>query len=240
MWTRAELKQQAKQVMKTQYWKMLVASLVLALLTGTFVSLFLDFYDIFFGFEQSVEMYESAEAMVMSYRPFVLVFIVSIVYAIFVVEPLSVGFMKYFINARFTQASYSDLFYAFRNHYWNHVKILFLMNLKILLWTCVFFVPGVIKAYEYFMVRYILAEDADVDAKTVFALSKKLTDSMKFDIFVLVLSFLGWNFLGLLACGVGSIFVIPYEQASYTELYFKLKEIQGVSIGFELPPTPDK
>ena len=43
---------------------------------------------------------------------------------------------------------------------------MFLMGLKIVLWTLLFIIPGIIKTYEYMMVPYILAEQPDIDRQT--------------------------------------------------------------------------
>ena len=46
-----------------------------------------------------------------------------------------------------------------------------------------------------------------------------MTYGHKWDMFLLDLSFLGWYLLGLLFFGIGSIFVYPYEEATYAKLY---------------------
>ena len=51
-----------------------------------------------------------------------------------------------------------------------------------------------------------------------------MTDGQKWEIFVLQLSFLGWILLGSLLCGIGLFFVEPYVQATYAELYAKLRD----------------
>ena len=73
---------------------------------------------------------------------------------------------------------------------------MFLMDLKTLLWLFLFIVPGVIKAYEYSMIPYLLAENPNLSASEAFSLSKQMTTGQKADLFVLDLSFLGWIILG--------------------------------------------
>ena len=46
-----------------------------------------------------------------------------------------------------------------------------------------------------------------------------MTDGHKWNMFVLDLSFIGWHILGALFFGIGGIFVIPYEEASFARLY---------------------
>ena len=44
------------------------------------------------------------------------------------------------------------------------------------------------------------------------------------DLFVLDLSFLGWIILGLICCGIGILFVLPYPEATNAEVYLILKK----------------
>ena len=41
-----------------------------------------------------------------------------------------------------------------------------------------------------------------------------MTRGHKWNIFVLDLSFIGWFLLGILACGIGMFFVMPYSMLS--------------------------
>ena len=51
-----------------------------------------------------------------------------------------------------------------------------------------------------------------------------MTTGQKMDLFVLDLSFLGWIILGLICCGIGILFVLPYPEATRAEVYLNLKE----------------
>jgi uncharacterized membrane protein len=51
-----------------------------------------------------------------------------------------------------------------------------------------------------------------------------MMDGNKFALFVLELSFLGWFLLGLLAFGVGILFVGPYVYATEAQLYLVLRD----------------
>ena len=54
--------------------------------------------------------------------------------------------------------------------------------------------------------------------------SKQMTTWQKSDLFILDLSFLGWIILGLICCGIGILFVLPYPEATNAEVYLILKE----------------
>ena len=51
-----------------------------------------------------------------------------------------------------------------------------------------------------------------------------MTTWQKADLFILDLSFLGWIILGLICCGIGILFVLPYLEATNAEVYLILKE----------------
>lgn len=108
--------------------------------------------------------------------------------------------------------------------YMRNVSTMFFRNLYTFLWTLLLIVPGIVKAYEYRMIPYILAENPNISRQEAFALSKKMMDGEKWNTFVLDLSFIGWNLLSAITFGiVGLFYVNPYMYATKAELYLKLK-----------------
>lgn len=105
-------------------------------------------------------------------------------------------------------------------HYGNIVVTMFLMNLYITLWSLLFLIPGIIKAYEYLMIPYILADNPGMDRKEAFAISKRMMDGEKWNAFNLQLSFIGWILLSVFTCGLlGIFYVSPYMEVTMAELY---------------------
>lgn len=144
----------------------------------------------------------------------------------FVGNVLLVGKNRFFMESRSLNASagVGKIGWVFGcGHYMNVVKIMFLRDLYTLLWTLLLVVPGIIKSYEYQMIPYILSENPEADSKDVFALTRDMMSGSKFHYFVLQLSFIGWYLLGFLACCVGMIFVCPYEEAAYAEVYTSMR-----------------
>ena len=162
-----------------------------------------------------------------------------ILLAAFALCPILVGKNRYFMEHRGYRAELGRIFWAFDcGHYLNVAKIMFLMSLKIFLWSLLFIIPGIIKSYEYFAVPYILAENPGIDAKRAFALSKQMTMGKKFNIWWLEITFIGWWILCLFTCGMGQYFLVPYIQASYAEVYALMREeahANGISDFSELP-----
>ena len=88
-------------------------------------------------------------------------------------------------------------------------------------------IPGIIKAYEYYMVPYLLAENPNMDAKEALERSKEMMYGNKFETFVLELSFIGWDLLSGMTLGILDVlYVRPYKQLTYAALYEALKEKQ--------------
>ena len=50
-------------------------------------------------------------------------------------------------------------------------------------------------------------------------ISKDMMYGNKWRLFVLELSFIGWEILALLCCGMGFIFLSPYMEATFAEFY---------------------
>ena len=217
MWNRQLVKEQAKQIMKRNYWKMFVVALIAGILSGDYVTVIQTVQD----FVPDVVM-PSMFSSILSFLS--MGSIVGLLFSIFIGNVIVVGKSRYFIKNHDVNPELGEIFSGFKGNYLNVVKIMFLMNLKILLWLFLFIVPGFIKAYEYSMIPYLLAENPNLSADEAFSLSKQMTTGQKMDLFVLDLSFLGWYFLGFLCFGIGALFVQPYDVAAFTEVYLILKE----------------
>lgn len=98
------------------------------------------------------------------------------------------------------------------------------MELWTVLWSLLFIVPGVIKGISYSMTPYILMDQPEIDVKEALKLSVKMTDGHKGDIFVMALSFIGWELLAFVTCGVlGIFYVTPYTNITMAGYYEQLK-----------------
>ena len=217
MWNRQQVKEQAKQIMKRNYWKMFVVTLLAGTLSGEKTTIIEKVQD----FASNNLSYD---AQPIFYSFISVASILGILYTIFIGNVIVVGKNGYFIKNHDENSELSEIFSGFKGNYFNVVKIMFLMDLKTLLWLFLFIVPGVIKAYEYSMIPYLLAENPNLSASQAFSLSKQMTTGQKMDLFVLDLSFLGWIILGALCCGIGLLFVQPYPEATKAEVYLILKQ----------------
>lgn len=96
---------------------------------------------------------------------------------------------------------------------------LFLRILFTFLWMLLLIVPGFIKSLSYAMTPFLLAEHPELTANQAIRRSMELMDGHKWDLFVLGLSFIGWDLLNALTLGIGSFWLNPYKNAAYAAFY---------------------
>lgn len=149
---------------------------------------------------------------------------VGIVFNALIVNPIKLGSSRFFRRNLEEPASMDNLMFAFKNHYKNVVKTMFMRDLFIGLWTLLFIIPGIVKTYEYRLVEYILSETPEMDYKDALAESSRLMNGNKWKAFVLDLSFIGWDILDAFTCGIlGMFFVEPYKKSTDAALYEAIK-----------------
>ena len=155
-----------------------------------------------------------------------LVTAVGLAFSIFVANPLIVGCRRYFAINSFEKPNFNEVGFSFKKgNYLNIVKVEFMKNLFIFLWTLLLIVPGIIKSYEYYLVDYILSEDPTISYNDALEQSKRMMDGYKWATFVLELSFLGWQILSVFTCGILSLFYVnPYINATNAELFLFLRD----------------
>ncbi|MCR5723817.1 MAG: DUF975 family protein [Treponema sp.] len=91
------------------------------------------------------------------------------------------------------------------------------------LWALLFFIPGIVKAFSYSQMFFILAEHKNISATKAMTLSKIMTQGHKADLFVMYLSFFGWAILASIPCGLGWLWLCPYMHMSGAICYKALK-----------------
>ena len=140
---------------------------------------------------------------------------------VFVLNPIHVGCKKWFLRNRTEdKPKLRVIVEVFTHGYIRIVGIMFLRDLYTFLWFLLLIVPGIIKAYEYRMIPFLLAENPDLTVSEAFGKTKNIMYGNKMDAFVLDLSFLPWIILAAITCGILSVlYVSPYIELTNTELY---------------------
>ena len=150
--------------------------------------------------------------------------ITSNVISLLVGAPLALGFIIFSLNfTRKKEAKIVDLFQGFNNY--KTVLLTYLLVLaNVILRMLLLIVPGIIAAFSYSMVFYILADNPDISPTNALKKSKDMMMGYKWKIFFLGLSFLGWALLAILTLGIGLLWLMPYIQVSTINFYEDIKD----------------
>jgi uncharacterized membrane protein len=158
--------------------------------------------------------------------------ILVIAFRILIGYSLEVGSRKFFIQSAQYKNDKGCYNFAFDlENFSGIISTMLLRSIYVFLWSLLLIIPGIIKSYAYRMVPYLLADNPHLGADKAITLSRKMMDGNKFALFVMELSFLGWYLLGVLALGVGVLFVNPYYNATEAQLYLVLRQT-AIDLGY--------
>lgn len=252
MWTRSRLKEIAKEALRRNYWKIVLVTLLMIIISGGMPAVSASGSanrnrenhsemspnaaaralqtaervtdSVTRNFSQKLDpVVAAAYITVFTIAVLILCIIVTLL-DIFLVNPLLVGVYRFMVKSVESRANISEITYALDHHYKNVVITMLMKDLRIFLWSLLFIIPGIYKKYEYYMVEYILSERPDMPYKEVLKHSSRMMDGQKWNAFVLNLSFILWNMLSAISCGIVEIFYVrPYKELTRAALFLTLR-----------------
>ena len=203
--SRAELKQWAKEKIKGHIWELLITVAVASILTTLTI-----------GGHSTFNSDGSWDYSAGINLGFFLYFVqVGLTY-----------FMVQFINDK--EHEFKDLF-RFTGDYVRIFVVNLLQDIFVALWTLLLIVPGIMKAFAYALVSFILADEKykDLGYMDVLKKSEEMMNGHKMDLFVFELSFIGWWILAGFTLGILCIWLIPYYSTA------KYKFLNDIKTGAE-------
>ena len=228
MWTRAELKKEARNVLKSCYWSALLVTVIASVTDNVDKVTSVIFEDMPVIRGKTLAMAALADLNFVELMAIIGVMMLTAfagsLITVFVAGPISVGEKRYFLEGTQYRFDINNILHGFTcGKYLNVVFTNLLVNIFTALWTLLFIIPGIIKGYAYAMTPYILAENPNIKPMQAINLSCRMTKGHKLELFVLGLSFIGWYMLGALAFGIGTAFVVPYDRATHAQFYLALR-----------------
>lgn len=220
MINRAQLKREAKLSMRGRKPNLFLVALVYVLIVEilTILGFRLDYG---MSMQETMELVMSYDPeriydRMMNYEPGFFGSLLSLAVGV-MSAVLAAGFSWYCLLVSRKQAGgFGELFDGFGIFFkvWG-LKIV--MGLFIFLWSLLFIIPGIIASYRYSMALFILLDDPDKTIMQCIRESKEMTYGHKTELFVLDLSFIGWNIL----CSIPfvQIFVLPYRTVTLANYY---------------------
>ena len=213
MINRFDLKERAKRVLSEKYW-LIVGLVALAVVLGASTVP---------GFSFSVDLHGSEDSF-MSYlgKAFTLFAIllgsVGIAYTLFAGNMVTVGAARVTFTAyKGGHPTIKQLFSGFIDgRYWSYFGPMALRTLFISLGLMCFVIPGIVVGLGLSQVPYLLAKGEELSPMEAIRRSWDMMNGHKWELFVLGLSFLGWEILNLMTFGVlGLFYVNPYMALTY-------------------------
>ena len=105
----------------------------------------------------------------------------------------------------------------------NRILTGLLVNIFTMLWSLLFVIPGIVKAYSYSMATFVSADHPDWTWQQCMNASKAVMKGKKGKLFCLDISFIGWMIVGVLAFGIGTLWVSTYMQSARANFYEDIK-----------------
>ena len=232
--SRKELKKRGRNLLKQKsYWLNVAVVFFMALNIDSIISIFTTDYEQFFSlFTPSNFNWENIKSFLLESNDDdsiadIILSAAIILFEVLFLTILKVGGTRYFLKLRKNQAtSFGEVFGDFKNKTAGNIAaVSFVKFLSCMLWTLLCIIPGIIKAYQYAAVEYILALRPDIDSSEALDLSKTLMKGNKINLFILDLSFTPWFILDFFTLGIsGYLYSTPYYEATYIEFFSNIRE----------------
>ncbi|MDD6466580.1 MAG: DUF975 family protein [Erysipelotrichaceae bacterium] len=231
---RAELKSRAKEILKKYYWNLFGVSIIGLILTLGFISVdaqvdfvtnMQTYYLKLFIFKFNLGNGAYAASLIS------LLGMLLFVFSILVGNVVRYGVANSYKYASYDELDHFDIMSGFKSNYKKIVITKILQTVYIFLWSLLLIVPGIIKAYEYRFVDYLLEEHPELSSKEILQLSKQITFGHKAELLVLDFSFILWyiaaGILDLLTFGLASIALDPYTTSTDVQAYHWMVNLQS-------------
>ena len=104
------------------------------------------------------------------------------------------------------------------------VGLMFVKDLYLFLWSLLFVIPGLVKAYSYSQAMFILNENPGMGIDEAITRSRQMMVGHKWELVILQSSFLGWAILGGLTFGLAIVYILPLYAMSMYVFYDYVKK----------------
>lgn len=134
--------------------------------------------------------------------------------------PLAVGAMLIYTTVTAGKtAQLEQLFEPMKTNFLTTCLTNLVAGIIIALYSLLLVVPGIMKAYSYSMIHYVLRQEPQLTTMEALNRSQDLMAGHRMELFMLHLSFIGWALLCAVTFGLAAIWVAPYIEITQT-LFF--------------------
>lgn len=156
----------------------------------------------------------------------VLFYILELAFIFLIIGPLMIAYQFFHLRlARGAAVKATMPYQCFSGEFYGRLTLAYFMQgLFIFLWSLLLYIPGIIKAFSYAMMGFILHDHPEMNWQSALNESKRMMAGNKADLFVLCLSFIPWLLLVSVTFGFAGLYVYPYIYTTVANFYRSLKE----------------
>jgi len=123
------------------------------------------------------------------------------------------------------EANPLELFIGLKTNFLRKLGGQLWMYLWFFLWSLLLIIPGIIKYMRYYFTYNILADCPNVKATDAIKISMRITEGHKMDVFIFILSWIGWMILSVFTLGIlYVVYVGPYMATADAGFYLELRD----------------
>lgn len=220
---RVAIKNKAKEMIRGNKWYIwkpyLIVMLILGVVAGCGIAI-----DSLLGLvkESTTEMF-GTKVTIQTTGPFtsILSFVSSFASATF-----TVWYSKYLLD--FTRGIKNEFklsnFFEFLKKHWVICFVSsLLVGLNVAIGFILLIVPGIMASFGLMLYSYVIAEEPTLRVTDALRKAWAVTNGHKMELFILTLSFIGWEIVAGLTLGILYIWLMPYMMVTITLAYEALK-----------------
>ena len=173
------------------YWKPVILGVVIYYLLTSGVEIVLNN---FFAFTNPIDLYGQSIVQKVPYG--------GGIYQLIIGGPLELGFTIFLLTFFRKRKIDNTLLFEGFSRFGKALLLLVLMSVKIMLWSLLFVIPGIIAAFRYSQAFYVLADNPDMSVSRCIKESCRIMAGNKGRYFYLQLTFIGWYILANIPSGI--------------------------------------
>ena len=220
---RVAIKTRAKELIKGNKWYIWKPAVIIGLITLAVSLLGFGLDYLIGGVRETVTEVGSVKLVNYSMGPFSS--IVSIA-ASLIETVFAVWYAKYildFVHGVKREFTFNEFFEYFKKNLLICFAVGLLVGLNIAIGYILLIVPGIMATFGLLLYQFVTAENLEMRVTDVLRKTWEMTKGHKMEIFVLMLSFIGWYFVAGLTLGILYIWLVPYVTVTMALTYEALK-----------------
>ncbi len=138
---------------------------------------------------------------------------------------IGIAYAKYVLEfVRGNKMEWKDVFKDAKEHFVLYLLVSILVGVIVCVASILLVIPGIIAGVGLAFYQEVCADNPELGVVDVVKKAWEMTKGHKMDIFVFMLSFIGWAILAGLTLGILYIWLIPYMNVTLVLAYEELKK----------------